>query len=73
MTDWNYFIDKPNFVNFITYLINKHQVDHQDVFRHFLERKTIQNAWGNEIKKRRQFESSSSLLLAWNTIFNKRL
>ena len=51
MTDWNYFIDKPNFVNFITYLINKHQADHPDVFHHFLERRTIQNAWGNEIKK----------------------
>jgi hypothetical protein len=26
MTDWNYFIDKPYFINFISYLINKHQV-----------------------------------------------
>lgn len=50
MTDWNYFIDKPEFVNFITYLINKHQSD-SDIFTHFLERKNIKNAWGNEIKK----------------------
>jgi len=26
MTDWNYFIDKPDFINFITFLINKHQI-----------------------------------------------
>ena len=50
MTNWNYFIDKPEFVNFMTYLINKYQVTHPDVFRHFLQRKTVKNAWGNEIK-----------------------
>lgn len=51
MTHWNYFVDKPEFINFLTYLINKYQVTHHDLFRHFLERKTIENAWGNEIKK----------------------
>lgn len=51
MTDWNYFMDKPDFVNFITFLINKHQISHPDIFKHFLERKTIENAWGTEIKK----------------------
>jgi len=51
MTDWNYFIDKPDFINFITFLINKHQTTHPDIFKHFLQRKTIENAWGNEIKK----------------------
>jgi|TARA_R100000541_G_scaffold59322_1_gene72770 hypothetical protein len=51
MTDWCYFTDKTDFINFITYLINKYQVTHHDLFRHFLERKTIENAWGNEIKK----------------------
>jgi len=51
MTDWRYFTDKTDFINFITYLINKYQVTHPDLFRHFLERKTIENAWGNEIKK----------------------
>jgi hypothetical protein len=51
MTHWNYFVDKPEFINLLTYLINKYQVTHHDLFRHFLERKTIENAWGNEIKK----------------------
>jgi len=51
MTDWNYFLDKPQFINFITYLINKYQVTHPDIFSYFLERQDIKNAWGNEIKK----------------------
>jgi hypothetical protein len=51
MTDWNYFIDKPEFINFISFLINKYQDSHPSIFQHFLERKTIINAWGNEIKK----------------------
>ena len=51
MTDWDYFLDKPEFVNFITYLINKYQTSHPEIFRHFLERRDIVNAWGNEIKK----------------------
>ncbi len=51
MTDWNYFIDKPEFINFMTFLINKHQTTHPSIFQHFLEKNTIENAWGNEIKK----------------------
>lgn len=51
MTDWSYFINKPKFINFITFLINKHQTTHPEIFKHFLERKTIKNAWGNKIKK----------------------
>ena len=51
MTDWNYFIDKPLFKNFIVYLINKHQVTHSNIFEYFLEKNTISNSWGNEIKK----------------------
>ena len=51
MTDWNYFIDKPEFINFMTFLINKHQTTHPGIFQHFLEKNTIENAWGNEIKK----------------------
>ena len=51
MTNWNYFIDKPNFVKFMTFVINKHQTTHPDIFKYFLEKKTIKNAWGNEIKK----------------------
>jgi len=51
MTNWNYFLDKPEFVDFISYLINKYQNTHPGIFKYFLERKTIENAWGNEIKK----------------------
>ena len=51
MTYWNHFVNNPNFVNFMTFLINKHQTTNPDIFQHFLERKDIQNAWGNEIKK----------------------
>lgn len=50
MTDWNYFISKKVFIDFITYLINKHQTTNPDVFKYFLEKFTIKNAWGNEIK-----------------------
>lgn len=38
MTDWKYFIDKPDFINFVSFLINKHQVSHPDLFQHFLEK-----------------------------------
>ena len=50
MTDWNYFVDKPEFINFITYLINTYQTTHPDLFEYFLEKKNIGSAWGNEIK-----------------------
>ena len=50
MTDWDYFVDKPEFINFISYLINTYQTIHPDIFEYFLERKTIKEAWGNEIK-----------------------
>jgi len=51
MTDWHCFLEKQSFIDFITFLINKHQVTHPDIFQHFLERKTVRHAWGNEIKK----------------------
>jgi len=51
MTDWSYFVDKPDFINFISFLINKHQASHPILFKHFLEKRTIESAWGNEIKK----------------------
>tara|TARA_B100000085_G_scaffold105777_1_gene96427 strand:- start:607 stop:1215 length:609 start_codon:yes stop_codon:yes gene_type:complete len=51
MTSWNHFVNNPDFVNFMTFLINKHQTTNADIFQHFLERKDVQNAWGNEIKK----------------------
>ena len=50
MTDWDYFIDKPEFINFITYLINKYQSTNPNLFKYFLEKRTIELAWGNEIK-----------------------
>tara|TARA_R100001129_G_C5239577_1_gene225077 strand:- start:122 stop:706 length:585 start_codon:yes stop_codon:yes gene_type:complete len=51
MTSWNYFVDDPDFAKFISFLINKYQVTHPDIFKYFLTRKTIKEAWGNEIKK----------------------
>tara|TARA_R110002012_G_scaffold55583_7_gene141928 strand:+ start:2219 stop:2821 length:603 start_codon:yes stop_codon:yes gene_type:complete len=50
MTDWHYFLDKPEFNNFITYLINKYQTTQPDLFEYFLEKRYIRDAWGNEIK-----------------------
>jgi len=50
MTDWNYFKDKKDFINFMTYVINKHQTTQPEIFKFFLEKFTITNAWGNEIK-----------------------
>jgi len=51
MTDWNYFVGKPEFNKFMTFLINKHQISHSDIFQHFFEKLDVGNAWGNEIKK----------------------
>jgi hypothetical protein len=50
MTDWRYFLDKPEFNNFITYLINKYQTTQPELFQYFLEQRYIRDAWGNEIK-----------------------
>lgn len=50
MTHWYHFLDKDNFKNFFTYLINKHQTTQPSLFEYFLERYEITNAWGNEIK-----------------------
>ena len=51
MTDWNYFVDDPDFIKFISFLINKYQITHPGIFKYFLTIKTITQAWGNEIKK----------------------
>jgi len=51
MTDWNYFLNKPIFNDFLIHLINKHQLTHSHVFEYFLEKQACFNAWGNEIKK----------------------
>ena len=50
-TPWNAFLQNPLFVKFINYLINKHQLSNPDTFKYFYERKTIVDAWGNELKK----------------------
>ena len=50
MTHWYYFLENSNFKNFFTYLINKHQTTHPQLFEYFLERYIVSNAWGNEIK-----------------------
>jgi len=51
MTSWDHYVDNDNFKGFIAYLINVHQTTHPEIFEYFLEKKTIENAWGNEIKK----------------------
>ena len=50
MTSWLHFLDDDNFKQFFTYLINKHQTTQPSLFKYFLERYEITNAWGNEIK-----------------------
>jgi len=51
MTDWNYFLNKKCFNDFFNYVINKNQLSHPEIFKHFFEKNFVQNAWGNEIKK----------------------
>lgn len=50
-TDWHLFINHSFTNKFFTYCINQHQLSNPDLFRYFLERKQIKEAWGNEIKK----------------------
>jgi hypothetical protein len=51
MTDWNYFVSHPLFNKFMTYVINTNQMSNPELFQYFFDRKKIQNAWGNIIKK----------------------
>jgi quercetin dioxygenase-like cupin family protein len=51
MTKWNHFLENDNFKGFIFYLINTHQNSHPDIFKYFLEKNSVEEAWGNEIKK----------------------
>jgi len=51
MTNWKYFIDKDSFKDFFTFVINKHQSTHPNIFAYFLERSCVIDAWGNEVKK----------------------
>ena len=50
MTNWYHFLDNTDFKKFFTYLINKHQTTHPNIFEYFLEKFEVTNAWGNEIK-----------------------
>jgi len=50
MTDWRYFSDKPEFIEFLSYVINKHQITHPNLFEHFFEKYYLNASWGNEIK-----------------------
>jgi hypothetical protein len=50
MTSWDHYLNNDNFNGFLAYLINSHQTTHPKIFKYFLERKGIENAWGNEIK-----------------------
>ena len=50
MTDWRYFLNKPEFNEFMAYVINKHQTTHSNLFQYFLEKNVVSDAWGNEIK-----------------------
>jgi len=51
MTAWDHFIDNSDFNKFLIFLINKHQTTHGHIFKHFMQKRKIKNAWGNEIKK----------------------
>ena len=51
MTSWFHFLENEMFINFIHYLINKHQNTHSNIFENFFEKHFVENAWGNEIMK----------------------
>lgn len=51
MTSWDFFINKPIFDKFISYVINKNQISYPNLFEHFYSKNTIFEAWGTEIKK----------------------
>lgn len=50
-TDWMCFVNHPLITKFINHCINKHQTSNPSLFEFFYDKKTIINAWGNEIKK----------------------
>jgi len=51
MTSWIHFLNNPSFNKFISFIINKYQISHPNMFEYFFEKYVITNAWGNEIKK----------------------
>jgi len=56
MTKWDHFVNNDNFKGFLAYLINTHQTTSPDLFKYFLEKHTIEEAWGNEIKEKDSVE-----------------
>tara|TARA_R100000084_G_C4626817_1_gene136207 strand:- start:385 stop:981 length:597 start_codon:yes stop_codon:yes gene_type:complete len=51
MTNWDYFLNKDIFNKFLTFIINKHQISHPHLFKYFLEKYNVKEAWGNQIQK----------------------
>ena len=51
MTDWKHFVNNNNFQKFLSFLINKHQTTHPEIFEYFYEKNFVADAWGNEMKK----------------------
>ena len=51
MTNWDYFLNKDIFNKFLTFIINKHQISHPHLFKYFLEKYSVKEAWGNQIQK----------------------
>ena len=51
MTNWDYFLNKDIFNKFLTFIINKHQISHPHLFKYFLEKYTVKEAWGDQIQK----------------------
>ena len=56
MTKWDHFLNNDNFKGFLAYLINTHQTTSPDLFKYYLEKHTIEEAWGNEIKEKDSVE-----------------
>jgi len=50
-TSWDFFVNHEITNNFLNYCINKHVLSNPNLFRYFYERKTVLDAWGNELKK----------------------
>jgi len=51
MTPWHYFNEDKDFIDFINFMINKHQAAHPHYFKHFYSKRTVEGAWGNLYKK----------------------
>lgn len=50
-TSWKEFVDHPFTAKFIQHCILKHQNTHPHLFKNFLSKQIIIDAWGTEVKK----------------------